>query len=194
MGKILGQIQPRNFEVIRQRIGEILAFELVDQEYTKNVTVWNDRSIAFDKVELPAVNVVYEGTGYNNQNAKSKASENSFSILVYVQNESTDTDDGDKLSSHQAQRIAGIIDFILTSPEYTRLDFAPGIIASKQVESIDIGKASNGDSLNTIVAILKFKVNSIETVNDLFGIAGEVYSTKITIEETNKGHYFVINQ
>ena len=193
MGKITIQIQPQNFELIRDRIGEILTLELADQAYSNNVSVWKERIIPFNHNELPAVNVAYDNTPYETKTPITQTGINEYYIDIHVNAKHSASEQGDVLASLKAQRLAGIIAYILRAPEYITLDFNPGVIHRTEVSDIKIGKLANQDSIHTVVARLIFKATANEDVKDIEGVDGEIYSTQIKINETEKGHKFELN-
>lgn len=192
--KITNQIPVQNFELIRDKIAEILALELPIQTAASSIKkVWIERFIPFNLEELPAINVTYDNTPYDRHDPKSRHGENQYYIDITTNAKHTATEKGDVLASKNAQRIAGIVSYILSSGEYRTLDFAPGIIQSRWVSDLRMGRLSEGDSLHTIIARITFKVRSSETVGDLTGIAGEVFTSKIQLDETDKGYFIEIN-
>lgn len=195
MGEITIQIQPRNFEIIRDRIGEILVLELADQVYTQNTSVWRERTIGYDKTELPSVNIGFDNSSYDNDNPIAKRGANQFYIDVHCNSkdqavEISGTKRGDTIAAITCNRISGIIDYILSAPEYYNLGFDPGVIASNWVSSIKTGRLSEKDSLHTIVNRITFNVISNECVGELSGVPFSSITTKVTINETDKGHRF----
>lgn len=194
--KITYQITPRNYEVIRDKIASILAEELPIQTAASEISeVWLERIIPFSTDEYPVVNVGYDGTAFDNHTTISKRGESEFFIDVMYRSASTDDDDGDKIASINAQRIAGIISYILSSAEYFRLDLAFGIVNSRLVTEIRMGKVDNQDATHTVVARVTLKVISNENVNSI-GLTPveleEIYS-QIKINETVRGFSILID-
>jgi len=192
--KLTNPIPYHNFELIRDRICLILATEYCGQNETKNVKVWRERSIPFDLTELPAVNVAFDRVTFEPTNPKAQTGDLQFYIDIHVREKHAINENGDTLSSITAQRIAGITRYILMSPEYYLLDFDPGTVFYRFIDSIVTGKANVDDSQHVIVNRVSFKVKANEFVNDLVPVTAEMFSTQIKLEETNKGHYLIIEQ
>ena len=190
MGKIPIQIGHRNFELIRNNIGAILAFELADQTETVDVNVYAERNIPYDLKELPAVNVSFDNNSNVAQTTDFKRNENTYFVDVIVSGKHTNTEQGDELANLKCQRICGIIDYILSSPEYYNLDFDLGLIETSWVSDINIGRLQNQDSKHSVVGRLTFKVRAREDVQQIEGTPGEIIGVTVKINETEKGHKF----
>ena len=72
MPKITQAIPPQAFEIIRNRIGLILAEEIDNQSILTydpdlDLTVWVERTVPFDKTELPSVNVSLARGSYDSK-------------------------------------------------------------------------------------------------------------------------------
>ena len=194
--KITSQISIQNFEAIRDQIAAILTIELPGQTPTANVGVWSERFIPFDKAELPAVNISYDSTPYSeeNRNPKTRTGNNTYFIDVHVFSDhtgNTKAKKGDTIASKLAQRISGIVAYILSSAEYYLLDFEPGIVQSKWISEIRTGRFQQaGDTQHNTVVRITFIVKANENVGDLTGVTSELISSKVNINETDEGHKF----
>ena len=184
------QIPAQNFEVIRNSIGTLLAEELASQTAANDVTVWENRFIAFDNSELPAINVSYDNTPYDNHNAQSRRGVNKYYIDVIVSAKHSSTQKADYRSSLLCQKIAGIVAYILSSAEYHTLGLTTGLIQSRWVESLQMGKLAEQDSLHTIVCRVTFNVIAREDVGNLTGTPLEIISSQVKLNETEKGYKF----
>ncbi len=191
--KITYEIDQLNFEKIRENIGQILADELSYQDYTYNlgVTVWNERFIQFDGNEMPAINVAFNKADYEDYTQTARQAVNEYYIDVHANAPHTDTEQGDTRASLMCKRIAGIVSYILMSQEHRLLGFEPGIIQTKWIESMEMGKLSDNDTIHTVVCRIYFKVRANEIVQEIPPVTGEKYTTQIKLGETDKGYYFV---
>jgi len=187
MAKITIQIPEQNFELIRNKLGVILTDELSAQTVATDIDVWLERIIPFDHTELPAINVSWDNVSYDNHNPKTRRGENQYFIDIHINKPHTDSEKGDIAASKFAQRIAGIVAYILSSAEYRTLDFDPGLINSRWVNDISIGRIQDQDALHTVVARITLKVIADETVGDLTGVAGEIFTSEFKLDETDKG-------
>jgi len=194
MALITNQITARNFELIRDKIGVILALELAAQTYTADLkAIWGERKVPFTPVELSCVNISYGGTNFDNANTSYKRGTNIYYIDVYVSEPSTNSAQGDVLGALKAERIAGIIDYILSSPYYQTLGFAPGFIAHTIVESISMSGMTSQDAYENIGARLQFQVVAGEDTAQIAPTDVAGIDTEVNIEETDFGHLYTIN-
>ena len=191
--KIDFQIPERNFELIRDRVGEILAVEIPNQNDASKVkAVWRERVIPFNKDELPAINVSYAGTRLDNHNSLESTGETEYHIDVHGNSPHGEFKPGDQLSSEEVTRIAGIVWYILSSQEYRTLDFTPPFISHRSISDIQIGRQSVGDASNTVVARVILKVNAQESVSQTLPVTGEIYSTIAKLNNTDKGYLWEV--
>jgi hypothetical protein len=186
------QIPEQNFELIRTRIGEILTLELAAQTYAAGITVWKERFVPFNANELPAINVRYNSSSYDNEHLTYSRGDNEYHIDIHSKENGTDALNGDFRSSIKVERLAGIIRYILSSSEYSCLGFQ-SLIENRRVDSIDIGNIPTQDAMNTIVARVTFKVRAGESCNDLTPVNAEGYTTQVKLDDTDKGYRFVID-
>lgn len=192
--KITYQIGQQNFEKIRDNIGQIIADELTGQTYAigMGVTVWNERFIQFDQSELPAVNVSYNQTSFEDYDPTDQKGVNTYHIDVHADAAHTDSEKGDEAANAKVKRLAGIIRYILMSQENRFLGFETGVIRTRRVETIETGKIADQDTTHTIVARIVFRVESNETVQKLQGTTQEKTITEINLNETDKGYRYEV--
>lgn len=200
MAKINYDIQRQNFEVIRENIGQILADEFPEQktnlenEFSDDqveLTVWNERFIQFDPTEMPAVNVSYYRTTYEDYSPVDRQGINDYHIDIHAAAVHERAKYGDTQAAQICQRLAGIVSYLLMSQEYRFLGFEPGFIQSRWIESIDMGKITESDAAHTIVSRLLFRVKANETVREVPPTDLEAIHTTVKLDETDKGHYFI---
>jgi hypothetical protein len=196
MSKINSIIPSRPFELIGERIAQILAIELYYQtaatyDDTIDATVYYERSVPFDFTDLPAVNVSFAGTDNSNEKQQHKDSLYEFEIDIYTMAKTNDVDFGDKISTLRCHKLAGIIDFILSHPVYKTLDFPPGLIGGVYVKSLKINDPKGRQDAEMIkMARLQFQVRSFEQTTFQETTEASVYSTQVKIAETDKGYYY----
>lgn len=192
--KIPIQIAQRNFEIIRDRIGMILADELGAQTETENFEVYLERLISFSDARIPCVNVLFHKANFDSYSQTSKHSDLTFYIDVYYSTPSTPTERGDELARKKIEKAAGIIDYILSSQEYRTLDFAPGLIMNRMVRSISTGnQTTSNDTTNLAFARIELEVKSSECVGLIEPVDLGGYDARFTINETSKGYKITIN-
>lgn len=194
MNKINYQIPKQRFELIRENIGQILTDELCGQDYVKqfeNFKVWNERFIQFDLTEMPAINVAYHNTPYQDYTPKEQQGINEYHIDIHMNAIHTRDVKGDTDAALKCQRLAGIVRYILMSQEQFHLGFDPGVVQSRWVETLEMGKITDNDAKQTIVARLTFRVKANEVVANIAPTEMEAIHTQVKLGETEKGHYFI---
>ena len=191
-------IGEQNFELIRNRIGEILTYELRNQanltgkQSLKDVKVWIERVTPFDNTELPAVNIYYNDTLYNGSTVVNQQGQNTYHIdvLTKSKNSGSQQNDSDKQSYTLAANLLGIVRAILQAPQYVRLNFDCGVVTHREVSEIRMGKMSNQETTSTGGGRLLLKVNANEFTEEIKSLEACKYTTVVTLEETEKGFYY----
>lgn len=201
MPKINEAIPPRSFELIRDRIGEILADELDNQFlYTyepalENIKVWVERTRPFDKLELPAIVVSLQEGKFENKHQGYADGENTFNIDIYTNSKSTVAERGDHDSVIMAQWLAGLIWTILESPTYNTLGFSQPMIGRTMVEGLmmadrhqlELFRIHNDDAQYTSVCRLLFTVCANEQASFVGVVLLDGFETKIRLSNTEAG-------
>lgn len=195
MALINGIIEQQNFELVRDKIGEILKIELQNQ-FSLNPTlkvldskVFVERFIKFDKSELPAINVFFNSGNYSNQTALKQDGTYQYNIDMFTSAKSTDLKRGDSLSLVNLQRLAGVVRSILQSSFYIRLGFAAPSISHRSVKSIQISEPQqNMDGSNMMYGRLILEVIFEETAINFVPINLACNDTTIKLFETEKGY------
>lgn len=184
-------IPPQNFEVIRDKIAEIITTEFANQyAITGNdlfqAGIYGERFTAFDKTELPAVQVYFDRFEQNSKNADTVENSVYYNVVVYTKSKDKSTVNGDVEASKNCQKLLGVIRYILDGPEYFRIN-SPELstVKTKSVESIAVGlPPKQGDGANTIAGLLTFKVDMYESNGVLLSEA--IDGTDSTINEELK--------
>lgn len=205
MALITGIIPKQNFEIVRDKIGEILFTELHNQylisspinESLNIKTVWVERCIIFDgSTQLPTVNVNIDKGNYTNGNRLKADGSYTFNIDIYTNAPTTAANGpGDQYAMVTMSRIAGMIRAILSNPVYEMLALAPGIIISTKVEGFYIAnKKQVPDALNDVVGRLVFTVGAIETVG-IYTTGAPITeaTTKVYLNQSTEGFYYDFN-
>lgn len=189
-------IQKRAFELIRDRIGLILAEELVSQASLNSdsnlaAKVYVERFIPFTKPDLPALNVSLATGDYDNMTSIKSDGTYQFYVDIYTNSTAKGTNSGDAAASIKLQRLAGVCHAILSDSAYMTLAFAPPFIEHTEVKSINIGTPQSvNEATNIVMARLTFIVRVPEKTRSIIpsDIAG--YTTKMVLGLTDKGYLF----
>lgn len=195
MSRITAAIAPQGFELIRNRIGEIIADELSNQaallgDEKLDATVFVERTSPIDKTELPVINVSLSNGKYENKHQGSVDGTYAFNVDVFTKSKSTDNADGDVESAFILQRIIGICRSILENPIYNTLGFATPFIGRTYCSEINIAAPGKDDSINTMMGRLTFNVMCNEPNVLISPALIAEYNTQVKLELTDKGFYY----
>lgn len=188
----------QSFELVRDRIGEILAAEFLSQynltlDEDLNLKVWVERAVPFSYAELPAINVTMPRGELNFQTQLQSNGIYKFAIDCYTKgktNEDNEGGDADKLSVLKLHKIMGRVRSILEHSIYKTLGFSSPFIMNRHVESIlPLGNGKD----NTGGEVIGRVMLSVR-VTDANGIASPMnalsYNTIVKIESTEKGYFY----
>lgn len=199
MSKILLEIPRQGFELIRDRIGIILADEIAGQfaihaDPERNPKVFVERLTAIDSGELPILNILYSGSNYGGNTAIDSDGKNTYHIDLYANAKTKIAKKGDAEAMDRLGRNLGMIRAILESPHYVVLDFPRPFIMGTEVSSIKIqDPKDNKDAKNNVMGRLTFEVAASEKVELIQAIEAEGYDTQVKLHETDKGFVYVID-
>jgi hypothetical protein len=196
MSLITQAIPPQAFELIRDRIGEILTTE-INKQYTLTYdeeldidAVWVERFIPFDKEEMPAINVTLISGNLSGHTQRNTDGQYTYAIDVYTKAKSRDDDPGDALATRRLHRLIGICRAILESPYYPTLAFTPPFIANRHCESISIAEPGRQDAVSAIMGRLTFVVRVPESMELKTPTSIAFSNTSVKINTTDKGYFY----
>lgn len=199
MSKLDLIIPVQGVELIRDRIATVLKDEIANQivlgaDTEIDAAVFVERIVSIDKSEMPLINILFSRTSYDNNTAINADGENTYHIDVYTKAKATVGKRADNTSMERLMRILGVCRSILESPHYLTLGFAPPFIMSTRVATIDISDPrDNQDGSNTNMGRLVFMVDAVEVTEEILPRVAEGYDTTVTIEETDQGYVYVLN-
>lgn len=199
MAVINTQIPQQNFELVQERIGEILANEILNQftlfptpmALLEGLVVWNNRYVPFDKSELPAINISLGSGQYGGQTVKSDDGTYQYNIDVFTNAKGTEDENGDQLAVAKLHRILGIVRAILRNPKFKTLGYEtpPGFIMGiPRVESIQFPTQDPEDTARNVMGRLVFSVKMPETTELIDPDLIYGYETIVKLAETDKGY------
>lgn len=189
-------VNTRSYEIVRDRIGQILGDELPSQatlhnDPNLNATVFINRVIPINDEETPIVNVIMPSGSWDNFTREKQDGTYIYNIDIYVGSAASSTETGDVLALAKLQKLSGVVQGILMHGTYNTLKFAKPFIERREVRSISIGQPSESlTANNTMLARLEMSVrvaeNSVaETPPDIAG-----YSTQVKLGLTDKGFIY----
>ncbi len=198
MPKILTRILPSNFELIRDRIGAILADEFAGQQSygdsdLSGLKVWSSRSIAFDKEEMPAINVNFVHGDYFSQDVSAVTNTYKYTIDVHASSNSKNNVRGDERAMMRMHKIMGIVTKILSHQVYRTLLFPTPSIQTKTIETLDVADVMRNDADSLIFGRIMMSVRINEDKELYTGVVIKGIDTKVNLELTSKGYFFRVN-
>ncbi|MES2287264.1 MAG: hypothetical protein V4547_16350 [Bacteroidota bacterium] len=195
---ITEQITPAGFEIVRDRIGEILFLELTKQKelFPANVpeklNIFSEAIVPQEITEQVFINVLLDSEGYPSENPKSANAKTTFFVDIYTTGSETPETSGDTVSSNRLHRYIRFCRYILRSGKYSTLGFANNIIGGKSVEGFEVlMPAQKEDSAFTRFARLTFSVRLTENEQLWQGIALAGNDTGVKLQQTDDGYKYV---
>lgn len=204
MAVITEIIPAQGFEIVQNRIGEILIEEISNQIDLQNlsdsVEVFVERIEPFDKSEDVMISIAFKEGEYEGQTTSDSQGYYTYFIDLFVTgkgigNESPSTNARNKLFKY-----IGMIRYILMSGKLQTLGFVPGLIGGKTIKKImldtdysNFGNHSNYDAAFIRFCRIYFTVRVQESQLLFEGIPLQGNNTNITYETTNKGTKVIFN-
>ncbi len=197
MSLIKSIIPPQNFELVRDRIGAILAEELAGQVILSDnmdldVDVYVERFVRVNHSEMPVVNVLLARGEFAGQTAIQADGTQRYNVDVYTSAKAKEGQDGDSMAMIKLQRLLGVCRAIIEDPQYLTLGFAPPSIMFRHVESIGVidppGKEEDATSSVIGRMVIVVKVGEVPVLKD--GVAWVGSDTVMKLAETDLGYKF----
>lgn len=201
MAKINTIIPTQGFELVRDRIAQILAVEMAEQYILTNdpdldiSKVYIERTNSVDKTECPVMNISLSNGAFDNWTQQSTGGVYHYYIDIYTNAKSADGNageitGGDTISNIKLQKILGKCRAILENTAFYTLLFDPPFIRSVYNQEFGIKPLSKDDDMSPAMARLVFVVSLTET-NELpeAGEADEVL-TKVKLGLSDHGYYW----
>lgn len=197
MRLIDGQIPRQSYELIRDRICQILVEEMEWQYVLAGSysppTIWMDRFEPFDFTELPSINVGLErGDPESYHQGQTDWTYRYFMEIntsgVYETELSLR---GDTEAKKEAHKIMGIVHGILDNPIYKTLGFPLGqLIKHRHLGEFVFAEPTRQDAHSVTMARAILVVKAVQTTDLIEAnlIAG--WDTHVKLHETEKGYYW----
>lgn len=203
MSIITVPIGPQSFEIVRDRIGRILAQELMTQfqlNYDVNLraNIWIERFIPFDlPTEYPSINIQLAEGNYGGQTQIQSDGTYRYYVDCYVGAKSSNSNGpGDQFAMSKLQRLMGIVRAIIEFAGYKTLGFnmPPGFIINRHWEGLQIANPDQKrvDAESSVMGRLVLSVKVPET--NIFGDLSRTLNTLYTqwkLDSTDKGYLWV---
>jgi hypothetical protein len=204
MAIITESIPRQGFEIVQNRIGEILLTELTNQKvlqgFTSDFGVFLERQEPFDKSEDVMITVMLAGADYKGYTTKDSQGDTTYIIDVFASGAASSTLQPSLEARDKIFLYVGMIRYILSSGKYLTLGLPPGLIGGKYLESFkfdidfsNFGNHSNYDARFIRFARMVFSVRIQENQDLWTGIPLLGNDTLVTLDATNKGFQLVFN-
>lgn len=196
MAKLTAVIPPQAFEIIRNRISDILIDELENQyilSYDPDIDNFELRlesSSPVDKVEAPIIIVNFSSGDFNNKNQGSADGIFVFNIDAYTSAKSDQEEDGDSKATFKLQKILGMCYAILSDPNYKTLGFAAPFIIQNSCGQINIADPGKQDAANVMMGRLTLNIKAVQTNPLIIPSLLEGYDTRIKMGVGNSGYKY----
>lgn len=199
--KLLGAVPRQNFELIRDRVAQILVEEFQAQlvysgDYDMDLNgVFIERLIPFSHKELPAINIGLERGDEESSHQGQSEWTYRFFIETNTRGESDGSTRGDTAAKMMSQKIMGVARAILENPAYVTLGFPRGqLIRHRHTESFVFAESTRQDAENTNMARMILVVKTVENT-ELRNTALLLESnTTVKLFETSKGYYWAFEE
>jgi len=197
MSKITTLIGRQAYELIRNRIGEILIDELAAQttlgnQYTSAEVTVEGLNVV-DTTETSVVKISLADGEFSNEHAGASDGVYLFNIDCFCKAKSSAGVEGNYKAAEKTQALMGIIRYILKDPQYRTLGFTAGFIGGCTVQSIKIGEAEQKDLFNVVGGRLVFKVKALETNGLLNATLMNNYHTSVILGTSAQGYTYNTN-
>lgn len=194
MPKIETAISPQNYELIRDRIADILIDEIEGQKAIGNDIKLNkmfiENHLPIDHTNLPAIVVSFGKAGYQNRSQISVEGNYDFYIDVISKGVANDDVNGDTRAAKNVQKIMGIIRTVLQSPMYNTLGFDKPFICTTSITEITFGTVQEKDEKNIQMGRMTFNVIVPEGLKFITPVLIYEFITQVKIGESQSGYMF----
>lgn len=197
MAKINQIISSQAFELVRDRIAEILNEELDNQfilsgDYDLDLEVTVESNFPLtNKEDFPLVNVSLTNGKYDNKDSGGNVvGLYQYNVDVFANSKTPKEGQGDRLASIKMQKVIGICRSILEDPIYKTLGYTPPFVSRVFVSEMNISEPSKDDALNTIIGRLVFNVQVPEQCKLITPTLIEGYETRVRINNTTRGFQY----
>lgn len=196
MSNIVKPIVQREWELIRDRLGLILAQELATQaqlDYNDVLfslpDVYIERYIPFNHTEMPAINVMVAQGEYTQETQETQDGTWTFYVDGYQKATDEDGQRGDQYAAMRLQRLMGVCQAIIMDSRFKTLLFEPGAISNRRVVSIMMADPTKAmEATNAVMARMTVEVRVSDDVELVDSIALADYATQAQLSDTAIGY------
>lgn len=189
-------IPPASFEIIRDRIGEILfseiatQYEYSGQEWANVKRVYIGRYVPFQESELPAINIGVGKIDLDGQTVIQSDGTTTFFIDVVAGATGSDEVDGAAMATADMQRLVALCRGIIEHTEYKTLAFVPPFIMFRRFSQILFNPAETKDLSSVASGRLVLMVKAPENNGPFIPRTIGSYQTIVKLHESEKGYLY----
>lgn len=189
-------IPPQSFEVVRDRLGAILADELGFQSVLAgndpeiNATVWAERVVPFGITEMPACNVMLARGELGGHTAIQTDGTYMYYVDVYSRAKTSAAQQGDSTAILRVHRLLGMVRAILENSRYKTLGFNPPFVMNRHCREMFVADPGQQDAMSTCMGRIVVVVKVPETTELIQPVLIAGYDTQVKLEETDKGYFY----
>ncbi len=192
-------IGKQGFEIVKERILEILLLELSHQKEIQpelaDFNLFMDRYTPIDQTESVLINLNLGDINFDNKGQETTQGTVNYYIDIYSKGVSTSTAHGDIDAAKKLLRYIGLCRYVLSSTKYNTLGFeTQGLIGGTYIESIQPYSSNEPDASFVKMGRLVYVVKIQEDQELWNGIALEGTNTNLKLELTDKGYTYTLNQ
>lgn len=194
MPKIINIIPTQSFELIRDRITEILIDEINNQLVLTarplEITYTVEGSGAIHHNDCPLINVSLERGDFNSKHAASMEGAYVFNIDCYTEAKETNSAQAETLATLNTQKLLGVCRTVLENPVYKTLGFNSPFISKVLCNSIVIADPIKQDASTVIMGRLTITINALEITEKMNASIISGYETEIRVSGGVVGFHY----
>lgn len=201
---ITEKINPQGFEIVNNRIAEILLLEIMNQKdlqnFEEDLEIFSEVLNPYDKCEDVLISVSLKQMDYGDFTTQSAQGSTLYYIDLFVNGYGIGDVPAKDVVKNKLYRYLGLIRYILSSGKYQTLNFPAGLIGGKYVHKVIIDddysnheRHSNFDTANVRFARVVYGVRISENQKLWDSIPLQGNTTNITYENSAVGTQLIFN-
>jgi len=198
MSIITENIPKQGFEIVGEQLGAIIALELNNQVLLKGLNdrleTFYERTSSYDKAEGVMINVMFDGTNFDNSNQASVHAPSIFHVDVYASSPTIRNQRGDGIAAAKIKQYMGMLRYIIGSTKYNTLALPQGTIGGTYVESIqmyDVDNAQDAKNVRMARMSVRIRIYECQPLWEAITLVGN--DSQVKLDETEKGFKYIFN-
>ncbi len=188
-------IGDQSFEIIRDRVGAILAEELDNQSILTyntlfDATVYLERFVRFNASELPAVNISLARGVLDNHDQLQTDDTVTIFIECHAKAKDSDGVNGDTRSAKLMQKLIGTCRAILEDSRYKTLGFNPPFVMNRHCTEMVFNVPVTEDAESTCMGRLVLSVRIPEGNGVVTPSLIDGFETSLKISTSEQGYLY----